>query len=172
MTTHDSHWIVDAPRDEVWMVLHPQKQFDRRETTYATPRLIEHGNVRIEVVSEGDENGQGLVRQCSYAVPWYVGGKARSWEIVSEVRPPDYQRYDVLFCTPPHARATGWYRLKDVGEGRTRVDFHEEFQMESRWLAALIEGHIHRYLSKDNDVNLKGIMVSLRGAVRLFGPIR
>jgi hypothetical protein len=64
----------------------------------------------------------------------------------------------VLFCTPPHARATGWYRLKDVGEGRTRVDFHEEFQMESRWLAALIEGHIHRYLSKDNDVNLKGII--------------
>ena len=158
MTTHDSNWIVDAPRDEVWALLHPQKEFDRSRTSYATPRLIQHGNVRIEVVFEGDENGESLIRQCWYAVPWYVGGKARSWEIVSEVRPPEYQRYDVMFCTPPHAKAAGWYRLEDTGDGRTRVHFHEEFRMESRWLAALIEARVHRFISKDNDTNLKGII--------------
>ena len=30
--------------------------------------------------------------------------------------------------------------------------------MESRWLAPLIEARIHRFISKDNDVNLKGII--------------
>jgi hypothetical protein len=155
---HDSNWIVDAPRDEVWAVLHPQKDFDRATTTLANPRLIHHGTVRIEVIGEGDETGQGLIRRCWYALPWYVGGEGRSWEIVSEVRPPDYQRYDVLFCTPPAATAAGWYRLEDIGDGRTRVHFHEEYRMERRWLAWLIEAPIHRYLSRDNDINLKGII--------------
>jgi hypothetical protein len=107
MITHDSNWVVDAPRDEVWLALHTPAQDDRRATTVANPRVIQHNNVRIEIVAEGDEHGQGLVRRCWYAVPWYFGGKARSWEIVSEVKPPEYQRYDVLFCTPPDAVAAG-----------------------------------------------------------------
>lgn len=158
MISHDSSWIVDAPREEVWAVLHPQKAFDRKLTTVANPRHIAFDNVRIEVVSEGDENGQGLVRQCWYATPWYVGGKARSWEIVSEVRVPEYQRYDVLFCTPPDAKAKGWYKLEDLGDGRTRVHFHEEFAMENRLAAALVEKRVHRFISRDNDKNLKGII--------------
>ena len=158
MSTHDSSWIVDAPREEVWAVLHPQQAFDRRSTTVATPRHIAHGDTRIEVVSEGDETGRGLVRQCWYAVPWYVGGRARSWEIVSEVRVPEYQRYDVLFCTPPRATAMGWYRLEALGDGRTRVRFHEELTLEQRWLAPLLEARVHRFVSRDNDVNLKAII--------------
>ena len=158
MITHDSSWIVDAPREEVWHALHTPARGDRRSTTVASPRVIQHGNVRIEIVAEGDEHGQGLVRRCWYAVPWYVGVKARSWEIVSEVRPPEYQRYDVLFCTPPHATAAGWFRLEDLGDGRTRVHFHEQFDMENRLLAAFIERRLHRFISKDNDKNLQGMI--------------
>ncbi len=157
MISHDSSWIVDAPRDVVWAVLHPQKNIDRNATTLATPRVLTYDNVRIHVINEGDENGQGLVRICWFAVPWYLGGKARSWELVSEVRPPEYQRYDVV-CTPPNAKATGWYRLEDLGDGRTRVSFHEDYHIECRWLGALIERHVHRFISKDNDKNLKGII--------------
>ena len=158
MIEYDSDWVVDAPREEIWAVLHPQKTFDRRTTTVANPRVIQHGATRVEVVNEGDENGQGLVRRCWFATPWYVPAVGRSWEIVSEVRPPEYQRYDVLFCTPPHASARGWYRLEDIGEGRTRFHFHEDYEMEARWLAPLIERRVHLYFSKDNDRIMRGMI--------------
>ena len=116
-------------------------------------------------MAEGDETGQGMVRRCWYDVPWYAGGRARSWEIISEVRAPELQRYDVLFCTPPAARAAGWFRLERLDANRTRVHFHEEFEMENRWLARLIEQRVHRFISKDNDVNLKG-MIDSRLAAR------
>ena len=158
MISYDSDWIVDAPRDDIWAVLHPQKTFDRATTTVAHPRVIEHGTTRVEIVSEGDENGQGLVRQCWFAIPWYIPGTGRSWEIVSEVRVPEYQRYDVLFCTPPHATARGWYRLEDLGDGRTRFHFHEEYHMERRWLAPFVERGFHRFISRDNDRILRGVI--------------
>ena len=158
MIIYDSDWIVDAPRDEIWAVLHPRKTFDRTTTSVAGPRVIAHGATRVEIVSEGDENGQGLVRQCRFAIPWYIPGTGRSWEIVSEVRVPEYQRYDVLFCTPPHATARGWYRLEDLGDGRTRFHFHEEYHMERRWLAPFVERGFHRFVSKDNDRVLRGII--------------
>lgn len=160
MVSYDSDWIVDAPRDEIWTVLHPQRTFDRATTTLANPRVIEHGETRVEVLSEGDENGQGLLRRCWFAIPWYIPGTGRSWEIVSEVRVPEYQRYDVLFCTPPHAVANGWYRLEDLGDERTRFHFHEEYHMESRWLAPFVERRFHRYVSKDNDRIMRGIIES------------
>ncbi|WP_174273941.1 SRPBCC family protein [Sphingomonas bacterium] len=156
MISHDSDWIVDAPREEVWSALHPQKDFDRKQTTIDNPRHIAFDNVRIEVLHEGDENGEGLVRRTWFAVPWYVGGKARSWEIVSEVRAPEYQRYDAVM-TPPHCYAIGWYRLEALDGDRTRVHFHEEFRIEKGWLRWL-ERPIHRFLSADNDKNLKGII--------------
>ena len=143
--------------EAVWAVVHRAPPVDRR-ASFADPRVQVHNNVRIEIVAEGDENGQGLVRCCWYEVPWYVGGRARSWEIVSEVRPPVYKRYDVLFCTPPPAKAKGWFRLEDLGDGRTRVRFHEEFAMEQRWLAPLIERRVHRFISRDNDRNMQNMI--------------
>ncbi len=64
----------------------------------------------------------------------------------------------MLFCTPPHATARGWYRLEEIGEGRTRFHFHEEYEIEARWLAPLIERRVHRYFSKDNDRVLRGVI--------------
>lgn len=158
MIEHNSSWIVAASREDVWAALHPSRPLDRASTTVANPRRLTHSGVRIEIVAEGDANGQGLVRRCWYPVPWYVGGSARSWEIVSEVRVPEYQRYDVLFCTPPDATAMGSYRLDDIGDGQTRVSFHEEFHMERRLLAPLLERRVHRFISKDNDTFLKTLI--------------
>jgi len=52
-------------------------------------RVIEYGGVRIEIINEGDEKGEGLIRRCTFAVPkWlFSGGVGRSWECVTEVRP-------------------------------------------------------------------------------------
>ena len=160
MIKFDCDWVVDAPREAVWAVLHPPADFDRRTTTVANPRIIRHGATRVEIVHEGDETGQGLVRRCWFATPWYIPAVGRSWEIVSEVLYPEYQRYDVLFCTPPHASANGWYRLEAIGQGRTRFYFHEEYEMENRWLARLVERRVHRYFSKDNDRIMRGVIES------------
>ena len=61
-------------------------------------RVIEHGDVRIEILTEGDEHGQGLVRTCTFPVPKYLlsGGVGRSWECVTEVRPNEYSRYEAV----------------------------------------------------------------------------
>lgn len=157
MIVHDSNWEVDATQQEIWDVFHPHLDFDRKLTTLANPRVIEQRNVRIEIIHEGDEDGQGLVRRTWYAVPWYLGGKSRSWEIVSEVRRPEFQRYDAI-TTPPAAYAIGWFKLEDLGGSRTRVHFHEEYRLENRWLAWLLEKPVHRFISKDNDKNIKGII--------------
>jgi hypothetical protein len=156
---YESSWIVAAPRNEVWELLHPQKTLDRSRTTVASPRVIEHGSTRVEVLSEGDEEGRGLVRRCWFRAPWFLGGGlARSWEIVSEVRAPDYQQYDVLLCTPPDAKVVGWYRLEDLHDGRTRVHIHEEYTMASRWLAPLLEKRAHNFFLSDNDERFKGMI--------------
>lgn len=157
MIVHDVSWEIDATPEEIWAIFHPNGNFDHRATTLFNPRVIEHGNVRIEIINEGDTNGQGLVRRTWYAVPWYLGGKARSWEIVSEVRAPEFQRYDAI-TLPPAAHAVGWFRLEDLGNGRTRFHFHEEYRMENRYLAWLLEKPVHRFISKDNDKNVLGII--------------
>ena len=168
-TIYENSWIVDGSREEVWTVLHPQKSFDRSRTTVDNPRVVEHGSTRIEVVHEGDENGLGLVRLCWFLAPWYLGGQARSWEIVSEVRPYELQRYDVLLCAPPYATVKGWFRLEALSDGRTRMNIHEEYTMRSRWLAPFLEKRVHDFMLKDNDVKFKGMIDDGLRALRAQG---
>jgi Polyketide cyclase / dehydrase and lipid transport len=158
MNVYDSNWIVAASREEVWAALHLPEGFDRSQTTVDTPRVFEHKTTRVEVVFEGDEQGRGLARRCWFRAPWWLGGRARSWEVVTEVRAPEYEQYDVLLCAPPFARVKGWYRLEDLGDRRTRLHIHEEYKMESRFLAPLLEKAAHNFFLKDNDANFRGII--------------
>jgi hypothetical protein len=154
---HDISWEIDATREKIWSIFHPEPQHDPRATSLFNPRVIEHGNVRIEIINEGDATGLGLVRRAYFAVPWYLGGKARSWEMITECRAPEFHRYDAIGL-PPRSNAVGWFRLEDIGGGRTRFHFHEEYRMENRWLAWLIERHVHRFISKDNDKHVLGMI--------------
>jgi hypothetical protein len=154
---HDISWEIDATREKIWSIFHPEPQHDPRATSLFNPRVIEHGNVRIEIINEGDATGLGLVRRAYFAVPWYLGGKARSWEMITECRAPEFHRYDAIGL-PPRSNAVGWFRLEDIGGGRTRFHFHEEYRMENRWLAWLIERHVHRFISKDNDKHVIGMI--------------
>ena len=161
MQIHEYSFVIDAPRDEIWAAMHPPIP---KPGTIHEPRVIEHGNVRIEIVNEGDEHGQGLVRHCFFAVPRYLcsGGRAQSWEIVSEVRAPEFSRYDAI-GKPLWSRALGWQRYEDLGDGRTNVTFHEEYHVFNPVMRALLEKRVHRFISKDNDALVKaGIEAALR----------
>lgn len=160
MQVHEYSFVIDAPREEIWAATHPPIA---QPGTIHTPRIIEHGPVRIEIVNEGDEHGQGLVRHCYFAVPRYLlsGGRAQSWEIVSEVRAPEFSRYDAV-GKPLWSRAMGWQRYDDLGDGRTEVTFHEEYHVFNPVMRALLEKRVHRFISKDNDKLVKaGIEAAL-----------
>ena len=118
MQVHEYTFIIDATPEEIWAAMHPP--LERRGADTENPRIIEHGDVTIEILCEGDEHGDGLVRHCYFPVPKYLmsGGRAQSWEMVSQVRPNEYSRYDAI-GKPLWSRAMGWIRLDDLDDGRT-----------------------------------------------------
>ena len=148
MREHTFSFEVDATPEEVWRALHPRPQ----PSTTGDRRVIEHGDVRIEILSEGDETGQGLVRTCTFRVPKLLlsGGVGRSWECVTEVRPNEFSRYEAV-GKPLWSKASGWHRLEDLGDGRTRVEFGESYHAFNPVLRVFLEGYVHRFISKDND---------------------
>ncbi len=84
--------------------------------------MIVHGDVSIEVLDPGDENGKGLVRTCTFRVPkWLLtGGRARSFETIVEARPFETVRY-LAVGRPLWSLAEGAHHFEAVGEGRTRI---------------------------------------------------
>lgn len=151
MREHGFSFEVDATPQEVWGALHPRVP----AMPPGEPFVIEHGDVRIEIVHPGDVDGRGLVRQCWFPVPRYLlsGGVARSWEVITDSQPNEYSRYEAV-GKPLWSQATGWHRLEDLGEGRTRVTFGETYQALSR-LGRLLEARVHRFISADNDVLIR-----------------
>ena len=148
MREHTYSFEVDGTPEEVWRALHPPA----RPLPPGEHRVIEHGDVRIEILTEGDENGQGLVRTCTFPVPKYLlsGGVGRSWECVTEVRPNEFSRYEAV-GKPLWSKASGWHRMEDLGNGRTRVEFGESYHAFNPVMRLLLEKHVHRFISKDND---------------------
>src|SRR5258708_35481317 len=114
-----------------------------------------HGEVTIEILHPGDETGEGLVRHCHFPVPkWLLsGGRGVSWEWLTEVRPGESWRYDAV-GKPLWSKATGWTRLEDLGEGRTRIHFRETYWAFNPVLRALFEGRVHAFISKSTDTTL------------------
>jgi Polyketide cyclase / dehydrase and lipid transport len=149
MQDHRFSFDIDATPEQVWSALHPPV---RRRAEPGKPRVIEHGGVRIEVLYEGDERGEGLIRHCTFRVPRYLlsGGVAQSWEWVTPVVPNVSSHYEAI-GKPLFSRAEGWQRLEDLGGGRTRVHFRETYHVFNPILRFLLERRVHRFISKDND---------------------
>jgi len=157
---HRYSFEVDAAPDEVWQVFHGSR-----------PRVIEHGDVRIEILHPGDERGEGLVRHCQFRVPRYLlsGGRARSWEWLTELDRPHSWRYDAV-GKPLWSRATGVTELTELDDGRTRIEFTETYHVFNPVMRALLERRVHAFISRDNDTLMKaGVDAGLRALRKRSG---
>jgi len=143
---HRYSFEVDATPEEIWPIFWGRKTGD----------VMEHGDVRIEILHGGDATGEGLVRHCHFPVPRYLlsGGRARSWEWLTEVKPCESWRYDAV-GKPLWSRATGWTRLEPLAGNRTRVHFRETYHVFNPVMRFLLEKRVHRAISKDNDKKMK-----------------
>jgi len=151
---HEFSIELNAPPEEVWDVF-----------WYRAPDRLQPKDVktRIEILHPGDDVGEGLVRHCYFPVPkWLMsGGVGQSWEWLTQVEPFESWRYDAV-GKPLWSRATGWTRLTDLGAGRTRVTFVEEYEAFNPIMRVLLEKQVHNRLSNDNDT----ILAALEGGLR------
>lgn len=169
MQQHGFEFEVDATPAEVWRALHPRLA----PRPSGDPLVIEHGDVRIEIVHPGDDDGVGLVRHCTFRVPRYLlsGGVARSWEVITDSRPNEYSRYEAV-GKPLWSRATGWHRLEQLGEDRTRVSFGETYEAFNPLARRFLEARVHRFISRDNDVLIRRAVEQGVAARRARSPNR
>ena len=88
---------------------------------------------------------------CVFDVPRYLlsGGKARSWEVVTEARINEISRY-VAIGKPLWSRAEGYHRLDEQPDGTTILTFHETYHAFNPVLRALLERRVHAKISADN----------------------
>jgi hypothetical protein len=146
MRAYTVRFAVDAPARRVWRVLHPPTPPDA-----TVRRIIEYPAGSMEILYEGDEAGQGLVRTCIFDVPRYLlsGGKARSWEVVTEAKINELSRY-VAISKPLWSRAEGYHRLDEQPDGTTVLTFHETYHAFNPVLRTLLERRVHAKISADN----------------------
>ena len=154
MQRHEYAIELDSPPADVWEV------FWYRGADRPQPR---DGRTRIDILHPGDEVGNGLVRHCRFPVPRWLGtgGVGVSWEWLTEVVPYESWRYDAV-GKPLWSRATGWTRLTALPGDRTRVHFTEEYEAFNPISRRLLEGPVHRRISRDNDA----ILAALEGGLR------
>jgi hypothetical protein len=132
---------VEGTPEEVWRVFWTHRS-----------GKVTRGEVTIEVLHPGDEVGNGLVRHCTFPVPTWLlsGGNGVSWEWLTEVSPHRSWRYEAV-GKPLWSKATGFTRLEDLGEGRTRVHFEERYHAFNPVMRLLFERRVHQAISRSND---------------------
>ena len=81
------------------------------------------------------------------------------------MKPFESWRYDAV-GKPLWSRASGWTRLEDLGDGRTRVHFRETYEVFNPILRFLLEKKVHQYISKDNDKLIKASIEQYLEATR------
>jgi hypothetical protein len=157
---HRYAFEIEATPQEIWRVFWGRRQ-----------KVTEHGDVRIEILHEGSETGEGLIRHCEFPVPRYLlsGGRARSWEWLTEVKPCESWRYDAI-GKPLWSQASGFTRLEDLGDGRTRIHFRETYHVFNPLLRLLLERRVHRFISRDNDRLMKAAIERGVQALRAGEP--
>src|SRR5262245_45766295 len=143
MVAYTATFAIAAPPRKVWRALHP-----RVPEGATVPRIFEYPAGSIEILYDGDAAGQGLGRTCVFRVPRYLlsGGKARSWEVVTEARIDEISRY-VAISRPLWSRAEGYHELAEQPDGSTLLTFHESYHVYNPALRALLARRVHAKIS-------------------------
>jgi hypothetical protein len=156
MQEHTFDFEVDGTPEEVWDVIWRRTRAGFTSDT-----------VTIEILHQGDDEGNGLVRHCHFPVPKYLfsGGRAQSWEWITEARRPVSWRYDAV-GKPLWSQASGGTRLEDLGGGRTRVHFRETYEVFNPVMRLLLERRVHHFISEGNDKLIEASIVRSLAALR------
>jgi hypothetical protein len=159
MQRHEVSFVVDAPRHRVWRRFHPKTPPDA-----VVPRTYEHPGGSITILRDGDEDGAGLVRECTFPVPkWLLsGGVARSFEAIVESRKNEFSRYEAV-GKPLWSKAEGWHTLEPLDGDRTRLTFVETYHAFGPVVRALFEARVHRFISHSNSDLIEGVLRPLGG---------
>ena len=146
MQSYTVRFHIEAPPRKVWRVLHPPVP-----PNSPRPRVLKWPTGSMEILNEGDEAGEGLVRTCIFEVPKYLlsGGKGRSWETVTEAKLNKLSRY-VAVGKPLWSRAEGYHELEEQPDGTTVLTFHETYYAYNPVLRFLLERPVHAKISRDN----------------------
>lgn len=102
----------------------------------------------VEIVYPGDAAGNGLVRKVIYPLPF--GRRGESFELVKNVQPA--RGYDYIML---RGGLMGSIALEPIGPNRTRLCFHESFDLKKpilRWF----EGPIYRFINRKNEESMRG----------------
>jgi hypothetical protein len=160
---HEVRFAVDAPRHRVWRTFHPKVP-----PSIGERRIFEYDGGRIEIIREGDEHGEGLVRTCEFPVPRWLGsgGVARSWEVVTEVRPDEFASYEAV-GKPLWSKASGSHELTDLPDGRTGLNFVETYDAFNPVLRTLFEARVHAFISRRNEQTYEALLSRLGRVERL-----
>jgi len=81
MQSYTVRFHVDARPRRVWRVLHPPVP-----PNSPRPRVLKWPTGSMEILHEGDEAGEGLVRTCIFEVPKYLlsgGNRGEAQQIVA-----------------------------------------------------------------------------------------
>jgi hypothetical protein len=157
---HEATFVVDAPPHRVWRVFHPKTPPDA-----VVPRTFEHPGGTITILRDGDDDGAGLVRECTFGVPrWLLsGGVARSFECVVEARRNEFSRYEAV-GKPLWSKATGWHTLEPVDGGeRTQLTFAETYHAYGPVVRRLFEARVHRFISRSNSAIIESVLQRVGG---------
>jgi hypothetical protein len=146
MQSYTVRFHIDAPPKKVWRVLHPPVP-----PNSPRPRVLAWPTGSMEILHEGDEAGEGLVRTCIFPVPKYLlsGGKARSFETVIEAKLYKLSRY-VAYGAPLWSRAEGYHQLDEQPDGTTELTFHETYSAFHPVARLLLERLVYKTIARDN----------------------
>ncbi len=163
MQHHEIVFVVEAPPHRVWRLFHPKTPEDA-----TVPRTFAHPNGTITILKDGDDDGAGLVRTATFPVPkWLLsGGRAESFEVVTEAKKNEYARYESV-GKPLWSRASGSHTLEPVNNGdATRLTFVETYEAKNPILRRFLEKRVHHIISSDNTNTYETVLGYLGNVTR------
>jgi hypothetical protein len=129
-------YSIDMPHSaqRVWALMNDYDKW----VEFAKPMVT-----GVNVAKQGDEKGNGLVREVKYKLPLGISGRSR--ETISDVEPGVGYTYSDNNAT---IGTVGKLRLEKLGPNSTRLHFEERIQL--KWPLGLFEGRLQKFIAQLN----------------------